>query len=480
MDKIVKKVSTVVYEHTPVFLQNIFLSLEGKRLKNVRFRQEFDHLMELWDQTQWFSRCELEEYQKEQLILLIPHIYEAVPYYRKIMDKQKLTPKDIKIVDDLQKLPILTKDDLRTNFRDLISTKPNSKLWEGHSSGTTGSPVDVLWDKNTIIAHNTAVWRHRKWAGFEFGQPYASLLGRVIVPIKEKKPPFWRYNMPWNQLFLSSFHLEEKNLPYYFEAMKHYNIVALQAYPSTVFILARYLQQANEYFPLKYIFTSSETLLDLQRQIIEERFKCEIYDCYGLAERVMYAGECPNHEGHHLYMEYGITEIVNDDNEVVNDGKHGKVIATGFNNYGMPLIRYEVGDIAAYKTDGCSCGRGLPVLEAITTKAEDIVVTVDGKYISSSVLTHPFKPMHNVEKSQIIQESPDEILIKIVKRTNYTDNDTKHLLSEMHNRLGHAMRIRIQFVEDIPRSSNGKYRWVISKVPMKFSQMVFNNLYDVR
>src|SRR3972149_742346 len=477
MSSIFKKISTKAYEHSPVIIQNLFISIEGKRLWKQRFSREFYNLMELWDRTQWLSHDELEEYQNERLQFLIQHAYETVPYYRKVMKDRKLVPNDIKRIGDLHKLPILTKDDLRTNFRELISVKAN-KLWEGHSSGTTGSPVDILWDNNVITATNAALWRHRRWAGFEFGQPYASLLGRVIVPIKQKEPPFWRYNKPWNQLFLSSFHLEEKNLPDYIKALNQYGVESIQAYPSTIFILAKYLQQSNESFPLKYIFTSSETLLDLQREVIEERFRCKIYDCYGLAERVMYAGECPNHEGHHLYMEYGITEIVDQDGEIVNDGNYGKAIATGLHNYGMPLIRYEVGDVTAYKIGKCSCGRGLPLLEAITTKAEDIVVTPDGRFISPSVLTHPFKPMHHIEKSQIIQETPEELLIKVVRRVGYTDNDSKILLQEMHNRVGDNVKVKIEFVEDIPRSANGKYRWVISKVPLKYNQEVFNNLYE--
>jgi phenylacetate-CoA ligase len=453
------------------------LSEEGRRYRHQRFGRGFEELKKLWGETQWFSRPELEDFQNERLESLVRHAYETVPYYRAIMKERKLSPSDIKRVEDLRKLPILSKDAVRAHFKELISLK-HSRLTEGHSSGTTGSPIDVLWDDNVVTAHNAAIWRNRSWAGFEFGRPYASLLGRVIVPIHQKKPPFWRYNKPWNQLFLSSFHLQEKNLPFYFQAMKRYEIEAIQAYPSTIYILARYLQQAGEHFPLKYIFTSSEPLLDLQREVIEEWFGCKVYDSYGLAERAMYGGECPRHEGHHLYMEYGIAEVVNEDNEVVEDGKYGKVIATGLNNYGMPLIRYEVGDVTAYKTVNCSCGRGLPLFEAITTKAEDIVVTCDGRFISASVLTHPFKPMNNIEKSQIIQETPEDILIKIVKRPGYTEKDTRILLKEMRNRVGDSMRIKVEFVEDIPRSGGGKYRWVVSKVPLKYKQKVFDNLYE--
>jgi phenylacetate-CoA ligase len=472
------KLSNFVYNNSPVSIQNMLVSMQGKRLCRERFGSYYASLMKLWEVTQWLSFSELLELQGEKLRALIQHAYETVPYYKRVMSEAGLKPDDIKSVPDLEKFPILTKDDIRKNFKDLISTAAKDDMAEGHSSGTTGSPINVLWDKNVITAHNAAIWRHRSWVGFEFGRPYASILGRVIVPISQKKPPFWRFNKAWNQLFLSSFHLESKNFPYYFEALSRHGIESIQAYPSTIFILASYLEQEGKYFPLKYIFTSSEPLLEIQREVIEERFKCKIYDCYGLAERVMYSGECAEHNGHHLYMEYGITEIVDNDALVLPAGKFGRVIATGLHNYGMPLIRYEVGDVSAYRTDLCTCKRGLPLLEAITTKAEDIVVTPDGRYISSSILTHPFKPMVNIEKSQIIQEAPDRITIKIVKRPKYTDKDSKILLDEFYARLGDGIKIELDFVDDIPRSGSGKYRWVISKVPLKYKSKALENLYD--
>jgi len=478
MVSVAKRFTTALYEQSPVFVQNTLVSLEGWRLWRQRFGTRFDEMMAFFEQSQWWPPKQLEEWQNERLRTLISHAYESVPYYQQLMRQRRLTPDDIRRVADLYKLPVLTKETVRTRFKSLISVR-HGKLVEGHSSGTTGSPISVLWDENAIVAHNAALWRHRRWAGFRLGRPYASLLGRVVVPIKQRTPPFWRHNRPWNQLFLSSFHLEEEFLPSYFDAMRDYGVEALQAYPSTVFILARYLEQLGRTFPLQHIFTSSEPLLDMQRQVIQDRFGCQVYDCYGLAERCMYAGECPMHQGHHLYMEYGITEIVDDRDQPVGDGCYGRIVATGLHNFGMPLIRYEVGDISAYKTVCCACGRGLPLLEAVTTKAEDIVVTPEGKFISASVLTHPFKPMHHVEKSQLIQEALDELRIMIVRRPGYTAEDTSVLLGEMRKRVGTRMNIRIEFVEDIPRSRNGKYRWVISKVPLGYKHQTFKNLYDI-
>ena len=478
MSHIVGNAGKLIYEHSPIFMQSILLGLEGQRLLRQRFGPAFDALLHAWEETQWLSREELRELQDAQLKLLISHAYDTVPYYRNIFHERRLTPDDIKTVSDLPKLPILTKDDLRRNFRLLVSTRPGSRLAEGHSSGTTGSPITVLYDRRVITAHNVALWRHRRWTGFEFGHPYASLLGRVVVPITQTRPPFWRYNRPWKQLFLSAFHLTEANLASYVQAMRDHRVEALQAYPSTAYILAQYLRQTGDYLPLKQVFTSSETLLPLQREIIEERFQCKVYDCYGLAERVMYAGECAHQDGLHLYAEYGISEIVDENDEVVTDGTYARMVATGLHNYGMPLIRYDIGDMTAFQTRRCPCGRGLPLLSPVTTKAEDIVVTSEGRFVSSSVLTHPFKPMHHVAKSQIIQDSPDELLIKVVPRRGYSTRDTAVLLTEMHKRVGEAMKIEVMLVDDIPPSSSGKFRWVVSKVPLKYKQKVIHNLYE--
>jgi len=146
----------------------------------------------------------------------------------------------------------------------------------------------------------------------------------------------------------------------------------------------------------------------------------------------------------------------------------GRIVTTGLHNFGMPLIRYQTSDITALRKQKCSCGREFPLMEDVTTKAEDIITTTDGRLISSSILTHPFKPMHNVAESQIIQEDRRNITIKIIRRPSYNDEDTEYLLEEFKKRVGNDMNVRVEFVNSLPRTSSGKFRWVISKVPLKF------------
>ena len=458
-----------IYNVSPVSLQNMWVSLYGLRLYLREYGKKFYELLDESEKMQWYSYEDLEEYQCRKLTSLIKHCYENVPYYRNIMDRIGIKPLDIRAIDDLHKLPVLTRNDVKENFSLLIAKNYNrSDLTLGHTSGTTGSPLEFLYDRQICLVKNVTDWRQKRWAGINPGDKIAFFLGRVVVPISRKKAPFWRCNWVLKHKFFSSFHLSGDNIGKYIEELQRFKPAALEGYPSTVYIIARFLLSRNKTLPLKAAFTSSETLFPQQREAIEKAFECELFDFYGLAERVMFATECAAHEGHHLNMDFGVTEIVDKDNQPVNSGELGRIIATGLHNFGMPLIRYKTSDITSLKKQKCSCGRNFPLMEDVTTKAEDIITTYDGRLISSSILTHPFKPMHNIAESQIIQEDLKNIRIKIVKLPSYSEEDTEYLIGEMGKRLGKDMEIHIEFVDSIPRTDAGKFRWVISKVPLEF------------
>ena len=458
-----------IYQRSPVALQTALLNLKACELYLERYGKKFWRLYDEFTKNEQTTAPELEAYQNGKLKILIEYAFNNIPYYRDLMKSLRLGPQDIQTRDDLQKLPVLKKDDIRRNHARMVSTKyPKYLLRHGHTSGTTGSPLDFYYDINTCVVHHAVDWRQKGWAGLRYGDPYASLLGRVIVPIEQKKPPFWRRNYINNQLFLSSFHLKEQNLPCYFDELQKAHVKVVEAYPSTAYILALYLNQIGQTFPLRSVLTTSETLYEYQRQAIETAFQCRVFDTYGMAERVVFASECSSHSGHHLNTDYGITEFLDSNNDPVSGGKLGKIVATGLHNFAMPLIRYETSDASALKTKKCPCGLKFPLMEDVTTKAESIVTLPDGRLISPSVLTHPFKPMHNIVESQIIQESLRELRVKVVKRKNYSDQDERALIAGFHERLGNEMEIKVEYVSEIPRTSNAKFKWVVSKIAPTF------------
>jgi len=454
-----------IYNNAPYLIQNILLNLHSARIHRERYGEKYKQVFNRLLETQEFNLEQIREYQTAQFRKMVSHAYDTVPYYQKLFKSISLTPADIKTLEDAHKIPVLTKALIRENFTDLISSNFKQKqLVQGGTSGTTGTPLKILWDQNTCIYTNAVDWRQKLWAGIKLGDNIAQLLGRPIVSTKRTKRPFWQKDHLHNQLWMSSFHLSDENIVHYIDKLKSYQPYALEGYPSTLYILSEYLNRNNIQLPLKATLSSSETLLPFQRDSIEKAFCCDLYDFYGLAERVVFATECKFHNGKHLNFEYGYTEILNDDGENVPSGQKGYLTSTSLQNFGMPLLRYKTTDITHIKIESCKCGSHMSKIENITTKAEDIVVTPEGKMISASILTHPFKMVNGITKSQIIQEDEANITLNIVTDADYNSTEEKKLLDNLQYRVGPNIKLTVSYVKDIERTKSGKYRWVISKV----------------
>ena len=393
-----------------------------------------------------------------------------MPFYRRRFDALKLVPADIKGRADLPKLPLLTKDDIRKNFKDLRSRAFSERqIRHGHTSGTTGTPLTVGYDRDTVWMTYAVFDRHYRWAGCRLGRDgdrIAVVRGNVVVPLEQRRPPFWRRNYRHHQLLLSSFHLPRANLPAYFDALARFKPAVVDGYPSTLYLLAKYLQSRGETFPVRAAITSSETLFEFQREAIEQSFACRVFDYYALAERAVFSHECDHHQGHHMAMEYGVAEVVDGNGDPATRGTAGKLVGTSLHNLGMPLIRYVTNDMTSLRTDACGCGRQLELMDDVTTKAEDVLTLRDGRLISPSVLTHPFKPLDCIEGSQIVQTEVDAVTVRLIPRSTYTEGHTRRLVSELQERLGDDVRIDVQFVDELETSKNGKFKWVISHVPL--------------
>ena len=456
------------YEGAPGWMQSLLLNGYAYKLKLERFGTAFRTLMSAWDESQWWSTDRLRTLQDERLRTIITGA-AAVPFYARRWAEYGVNARQVQGVADLPLLPTITKADIRAAGHAMLAMPPD-RLTHGHTSGTTGSPLSLWYDRNMVIASNVADWRQKRWAGLEFGDWCAIFLGRVVVPVNRDRPPYWRANHVQKQLWCSSFHLSEQTLPLYIAEIRRRGIQFLEGYPSTMFIVASFLRRRGETLPMRAIFTSSETLHSVQREAFEAAFGCPVFDFYGHAERVIFAGECERHGGKHLFDEYGVTEVVDDVGRPVADDTPGMLTGTTLWNEGMPIIRYRTGDVSVRSGGPCACGRGLDRLADVATKAEDVVVTPDGRFISPSVLTHPFKPFDQLLKSQIIQDAPDHVLVNLVPSSAFTSSHREQLVAGLQQRLGAGMRIDTEIVDDIPAEKSGKFRWVICRIshPSRF------------
>lgn len=461
------ELSGIIYKSLGHQSRTFLLNVYALSLNAERYGDKFTRVLADFFTNENMSLEELHEFQRERLKSLIRHAYDHVPYYHETMKTLKLRPADFNDLSDIVKLPILTREDIRQNFNRLKADNvPWYKIRHGHTSGTTGSPLAFLWDTNVCVAHHAADWRQKKWAGLKFGDRFISLQGRQIVPIEQTKPPFWVMNKVHNQLFMSSFHLRDDYLKYYIDKIVEFEPTAIEGYPSSLYILARYMESHDIKIPVTAVLSSSETLLPFQRELIESVFSCRIFDFYGMAERVVYGSECQKHSGKHLNMDYGVTEIVDTNNMPASHGRHGSIVATGLWNFAMPLIRYKTSDISAVSDVKCGCGRSFPLFDNVTTKAEDIIILRDGRLIPPSIMTHPFKTLKSVSMSQIVQEDYNHVKVYLKKNDSYNEREHNELYSGMRERLGSDVNIEIIFAPELDKNISGKFRWVISNVPM--------------
>lgn len=452
------------YSRSPLFIQNAVVSAYGAGTRLARngrlFRRFLDELMD----SQWYSEEEFAELQREKLTRLVRHCYERVPYYRSVMKERGLAPKDVRESSDLAKLPYLTKEILRTRSEEFLAEGvARSRLFVGETSGTTGTPLTFYRDVHNVVFEQASIWRHWLIAGLPMWGRRATLRGDAVVPVRQTGPPFWRPNPAEHQLIMSSFHLSRATAKDYAAVLRGFRPRALQAYPSSAYFLARAMLEVGESASADIIFTGSEPVYEPQREVIERTFSGRVFDFYGVAERVVFAMECPRHRGLHVAPEYGILELAEPTQE------HGEglfeIVGTSLNNFAMPIIRFRTGDLTAPLDPGpCPCGRSMPLIQAIETRAGDMIVTPEGRHVTFSGLTHAFMGLANIRRSQLVQEAVDRLNVRIVPARSFGGTDRDNLIAGLRTYLGEAIRIDVELVMDIPRDPSGKYRWVISRV----------------
>jgi len=456
----------VSYRYLPIAIQNAIVEHYGRATHRRRFGPEFERLSAFLEESEWYEPDRLRAYQEERLGLVIRHAYDTVPYYRDVMDELRLRPPDVRRVEDLRKLPVLTRNELIANRDRLRSSTVRRGLRKVSSSGTVGFPVTVWWDRAIDVVNNACTWRVRRWAGVGHGPRAATLLGKPIVPNRQKRPPFWRYNTSWNTVMFSCNHLRPDSLPLYVQTLRNERIETLHAYPSSAYILARFLEAEGDHIPLKAVFLTGEPHLPIERRVIEERFQTKAFDAYGLAERVVYTSECDRHDGHHVFSEFGITELINDAGDAVPAGGLARIVSTSLHNMAMPLIRYDVGDTGITRERSCECGRTLPMLESVTTRAEDILVLPDGRMVPPITASRAFWGIEGLRREQVVQHRPDEIIARMEIDRDITAAEEDGMRAYFLRRLGPDVRVVIERVDEIPLTATGKYRRVVSTVPL--------------
>ncbi len=455
-----------IFNHGPSSMRDVMTTIYSRGRSKVKYGPKFYEYLSDLERTQWYSNDQLQSIQNEKLRRMIRYVGQHVPYYQGTFQKWGIRPESIVSRDDLNILPYLEKSTVQSllgEFRSVLYRDPHI-VEHFQSSGTTGKALDVYVSKECLQMEKAFTWLHRGWGGIKLGDKAAVFVGSPVVPVGRKTPPFWVHDRVEDRMFFSLQHMSKTNLLAYSDHLSRFQPIFIAGYPTAIYLMALWLcDTSNSSVRPKAVFTASETLLPHQRQVIEQAFSCRVFDWYGAVELIANIVQC-EHGNYHIKDEYGIVEILDEDGKPTLPGQVGELVCTGLNNMAMPFIRYRVGDTAIPKDGTCLCGRGGRLVERITGRIEDVIVTPDGRYLSR--LDFVFKGILNVEEAQMIQDARDHLRVRIVRRPSYTEQDTAQILFNLQERLGDGIHFEIEPVERIPRTDNGKFRYVISKVQL--------------
>ena len=415
--------------------------------------------------------------QNKKLQSLVRHCFETVPYYHRIFNGLGLTPDDIETKDDLQKLPVLTKQIIRDNYDDLFSTAVPPKFRKYSSTGgSTGTPLIFCTDKREWSFQRASTLRAWEHYGLRLGDKMFSLAGSSLI----RKGDSLSLKGLYDRVIIRNHKygcadINDENMAYILDEFKRIRPRALRGYGSSLIILARYMNRVG-FRPntVKAILTTGEVLLPNYRMELEEFFKAPVYDAYGAGDGGIVSHECQNHRLH-ITEELCIIEITDKNGKVLPTGEVGFVTSTDLENYVFPFIRYQVGDMSYLRDEVCSCGRHTLQFGEVMGRAGKLVYNKQGVPISPTVLPmllYPDRDYHKLEnqilynkidKFQIRQDELGDIQVLLKMKDEFDEDKDKYSFI-IKNYQDHFIgsKVSLTFVDEIPTLPSGKEDYCVS------------------
>lgn len=454
-----------LYFHLPVPLQHAAVSARGLYLRRRRYTAHAREFLRFLLASDRWSSEEHARYQSEQLRRLVEHAIRFSPLYAERYRKAGVDPQSLAEPEDVRMLPILSKEELRRRGDDVVSTHlPRKKMWAAFTSGTTGTPLAAFHTHRNMQERLAFMQRLASWYGLPELPRRASFTGKLIVDARVDEPPFHRTNLALGQQLYSSHHLRPELLPHYVSAMAAFAPQQIDGIASPIFAVADHILRHGLEGAIRpaLVVPTSETLWPHVRQRIEQAFKAPVANHYGSQEGAPLAYECPR-GGFHACPESGIFEILDADGEPTPPGRLGRLVVTSFLSYGMPLIRYEIGDTASWRGEPCPCGRSMPLLAGIEGRVDDMFYSSERGIVPR--VDSAFKALpSSIVATQVAQVGPDRFEVRLIPdETTFEAVHAEILVANLRVYLGESVRIDVRRVEELPRTAGGKLRAMVNE-----------------
>ncbi|MDA8164862.1 MAG: hypothetical protein M0017_07520 [Desulfobacteraceae bacterium] len=400
------------------------------------------------ERAQWLDREQIEEVQWRRFQLLLQHAVAHSPHYREKLRQAGIRPEDIRSREDLVHLPVTTREELRQPERLLARTTAPGALRSSMTSGSSGRRTTTYFDP--------AGWRKAKYllklrARLACGlRPWHRL---AVISEAVPRTDFWK-RVLLRQRHFSVLEPMEKLLP----ALRAFQPEAVYGFPSAFALLAA---ERNPGFRPRLLFTSSEMLDPATRRKIEKGFGTEVLDIYGSTEVKEVSWECPEHQGYHINSDWLLVEFIKDGKP--SEAPDAEILLTPLFNYGMPLLRYRVGDTGRALPGSCRCGRGLPLMAPSSGRQVDYFTLPDGSRLAPYAMTCAIEAIEGMRQYQIRQQARDRVEVRIVPTPQF-DGAQESLIRQALAPLLPGVAIDIQLRPGLEKEKSGKFRIVSTAV----------------
>jgi len=430
---------------------------EGEGLKYLNYFCYIDRL----------SQTDLEESQENKIKKILAHAYENTDYYHGMFEKIGFHPSRIKVKDEMLKIPLLTKDIVRRNFESLMARNlARSHVTEASTGGSTGVPMRFLRDRRSLFLRRGQELYFDRWMGYRIGTKVAYFVSGSHYDGRISQLKARVRNATCERMLSFDPHdITDEYLEKFLDAYLAFRPAMIKCFPNALTPFAGFVARARVNLPpVQAISCTGENLYAQQRGKFEHIFGGEVFEKVGTRESGVFACECKEHRGLHVFTEGIYLELLKENGEPAGPGEMGRVVITDLFNMAMPLIRYEIGDMAvAGNGTRCPCGSKLPLIDKLLGRDRDIVVDSYGNPKPGYLFVEAIKNMNLSAQIQVVQENPRLLVVRIAKQ-GMNENNPDALRDDFQKIVGPHVEIRFEYPNTIDRDPSGKFRYVISKV----------------
>ena len=440
-----------VYRYAPYRVRQLMANVEAVRRKQIRHGGEYHRYYKEMDIEKMLSENQ-QPIQFVRLNRLLAHSKKTIPYYQDV-----LSTESVHSMDELAKIPFLTKDVIREQGSRMVNPQPKEGVWKAWTGGTTGSSLFFHRDKQTMQYEYALYDRLYEFAAGGKRGKIARLSNVLIAAPEIGHPPYWFVIYPFQQLQCSIDHVDEKTYGDYLKAMLEYGVELGTGYGFSWYLLAEsMLAHKNQKLSLRGIVTDSEGLTDTQRASVEEAFSCVMYQTYGTSEVGLIAVQCG--EGHYHILDRCLVEVIDAEGNVLSEGEEGELAITDLLSLDAPYIRYRPGDRGIVRNSGCACGWKNAYIEELTGRVEDYLVTALGRKVQR--IGRLTKDVKGIVAMQIVQDTPGKIHVRLIPKEDFQPEYMDKMRENCREFLG-EMAITWEKVAELERAPSGKVKYLI-------------------